>query len=87
MRGALIIEIMPCLLLIGMVRFRINGLFAYILHSRIIGDNLFSLMARRTLAFCRRHGAAVDRNKWMIVFESENTVKKVKKGKVFMFGM
>ena len=47
-------------------------------------------MAGRTLAFFRRHGAAVDRSKRMKVFERENMVKKVfvlEGERVFVFGI
>ena len=80
-RSTLTLGIASCLLLIGMVRFRIGGLFAYISRGRIIEDNLFSLTARGSLAFRRHHGVAVDRSKWMIVFERENMVKKGKRRK------
>ena len=65
-------------LLVGMVRFRINGLFAYIVCGGRIRGNLFSFTMGRTLTFHRRHGAAVDRSKQMKVLERENTVKKGK---------
>ena len=80
-RSALTIKGTSCLVLIGMVRFKVHSLFAYIACSRRIGVNLFSLMAGGTLAFRRRHGAVVDRNKQMKVFEMENMVKKGKGGK------
>ena len=77
-RSALTIRITSCLLLIEMVRFRIDGLFAYISRNQIIEDNLFSLTTGRTVAFHQCHGVAVDWSKWMMVFERKNTVKKGK---------
>ena len=70
--------IAPCLLLIGMIWFRMGGLFTYISRGKIIGDNLFSLMARRTLAFHWLHDRVVNWSRWVIVFEREDTVKEEK---------
>ena len=42
-------------LLVGMVRLRIHDLLAYITRGKRSGDNLFSFMVRRALAFRRRH--------------------------------
>ena len=50
--------------------------------GRNIGDDLFSLTAGRVLSFHWRHGAEVDRSKWMKVLERENTVKKKERMKV-----
>ena len=74
-RSTLTIRGTPRFLLIGMVRFRIHGLFAYIVRSGSIRNNLFSLTVGRTLAFRQRHGATVDQSKWMKVFERENTMQ------------
>ena len=78
-RSALTIRGTLRFLLVGMVRFGIHSLFTYIACGRSIRDNLLSLMARRTLAFCRSHGVVVDRSKWMRMFENENMVKKGKR--------
>ena len=80
-RSALTIRGTLHFLLVEVVRFRVQGLFAYIVCGGRIGDNLFSLTARRTLAFHQRHGAAVDQSKRMKVFERENAVMKGKWGK------
>ena len=77
-KSTLTIGIVPCLLLIGMVRFGMGGLFAYILRGRIVGGDLFSLMARRTLAFRLCHDGVIDQGRWVIVFEREDTVKEEK---------
>ena len=77
-RSALTIGIASCLLLIEMVRFRMGGLFPYILFGRIIDGNLFSLTVGRTLAFCQRHDEVVDQSRWVIVFEREDMVKEEK---------
>ena len=76
--GALSIRGMLRFLFVRMVRLGINGLFAYIACGGRIRGSLLSLMARRTLTFCRCHGAAVDRSKRLGVFEKEKTVKKGK---------
>ena len=76
--SALTIRGTPRFLLVRMVRFEIHSLFAYIVCSESIGDNLFSLTVGRALAFRWHHGASVDRSKQMKVFEKENTVKKGK---------
>ena len=80
-KSILIVGIALCLLFIKLVRFRMGGLFAYILPGGIIRGNLFSLTARRTLAFCRHLGGVVDWSKWVIVFERKDTVKKRKRRK------
>ena len=48
-RSTLTIGIVPCLLLIGTVRFEMGGLFTYISLRRIIRDNLFSLSLRELI--------------------------------------
>ena len=48
-RSTLTIGIVPCLLLIGTVRFEMGGLFTYISRRRIIRDNLFSLSLRELI--------------------------------------
>ena len=67
-----------CFLLVRMVRFGINSLFAYIACGGRIEGNLFSLTVGRTLTFCWHHGATVNQSKQMKVFERENMVKKGK---------
>ena len=77
-RSALTIGIAPCRFLIGMVQFGTGGLFSYILRGRIIGGNLFPLTTGRTLAFHLHYEGVVDRSRWVIVFEREDTVKEEK---------
>ena len=77
-RSALTIRGTSCFLLVEMVRFGIDGLFAYIARNGSIRDNLFSFTAGRTLAFFQGHGVAVGWSKRMKVFKRENTVKKGK---------
>ena len=71
-------------LLIASLLFKVRSLFVYIYCSRIIGGNLFSLMARRTLAFCRRYGGMIYWSKWVEVFEGEDIVKKGKGKECFV---
>ena len=77
-RSALTIEIALCFFLVGTLRFRMKGLFAYIPRGRIIGGDFFPLTAGRTLTFRRRHNERIDWSKCMKVFEGEGTVKKGK---------
>ena len=63
---------------------RNEGLFAYVLHDRIIRGNLFPLTVGRTLAFHQLHNGMVDRSKWVRVFEGEDAVKKGKGRKCFV---
>ena len=58
--SALTIRGTPRFHLVRMVQFEIHSLFAYIVRSESIGDNLFSLMVGRALAFRWHHGASVD---------------------------
>ena len=51
-RSTLTIRGTSCILLVGMVRFGVHCLLAYIACDRTIEDNLFSLTTGGTLAFC-----------------------------------
>ena len=57
-----------------------DGLFAYILHGKIIGDNLFSFTMGRTLAFRWRHDGVVDQSRQVVMFKREYTTNE-KKGR------
>ena len=57
--SALTIWVVMCFFLVGMVRFRIHGLLAYVMRGRRSGDNLFSFMMRGALAFPQRHYAGI----------------------------
>ena len=50
-RSALTVGIVSCFFFVGMLRFGMKGLFAYISHGRIIRGDFFPLMAGRTLTF------------------------------------
>ena len=83
-RSALAIRVAVSFLFIRIFRFRVRSLFDYDFCGKIIGSDLFSLTAGRTLAFRRRHGGMVYRSKWVKVFEGEDTAKKGKGKECFV---
>ena len=61
-----------------------NGsIFAHDFGSRIVRGNFLPLTARRTLVFDRRYKEIFGRNRWVRMFEEEDTVKKKGNEKTF----
>ena len=74
--SALTIGVATPFLVLGALQFGKRSVFAHDFGGRIIGGNFLPLMVGRTLAFHRRHNDIFGRNKWVRVFEEENTMKK-----------
>ena len=51
--------------------------------DNIVGSNFLALKVGRTLTFCWCHGGMFDWNRWINVFEEEDTMKKKRNEKVF----
>jgi len=83
-RSALTIWVAASFLLIGTFRFGVRSLFTYVFCGKIIRGDLFSLMVRRTLTFCWRHGGMVYWSKWEKVFKGKDMTNNGKGKKCFV---
>ena len=82
-RSAIAVEVATRFFLLGVFQFREMSIFAYGIGGRIVEGDFLPLTAGRTLAFCQCHGGMFGRNRWVKVFEEEDTVKKKRNEKAF----
>ena len=75
-RSTLVVRVAAPFFFLRAFRFRERSIFAYGFGGRIVGGDFLPLTVGRTLAFRRCHGGMFGQNRWVKVFEEEDTVKK-----------